>query len=116
MNIFDKIEEIRSKPEHVRLRWAWGLTAVFMVGIIFLWLIILKSQSFNFSQKFPESNSDFSVNFNEQKKSLKDAVGQLKNAVNDPSQQADTPSAQNNPDNNSTEGFGTVSSNNATQN
>ncbi len=83
MKILEKIEEIKRQPEHIRLRWVWGMTVVCMLGIILLWIIILKSQSFEFSQDFPSPDSNFSVDFNEQKKSIKDALGQMKGAIND---------------------------------
>jgi len=43
MNIFDKIDEIRRKPEHIRLRYVWASVAVSMVLVIFIWIISLKS-------------------------------------------------------------------------
>ena len=87
MNISEKIEEIRRQPEHIRLRWVWGLTTGFMVVIIFLWLILLKSQTFNFSQNLSPNDQNLSTEFDQQKKSIKDAVGQLKGAVSNAPQQ-----------------------------
>lgn len=38
MNISKKIEEIRSEPEHIRLRWVWGSVTVSMLLIIAIWI------------------------------------------------------------------------------
>ncbi len=82
MNIGDKIEEIRRAPEHIRLRWAWGITAGFMVVIVFLWIILMKSQVGNFSQSITPPDANLSSEFDQQKKSIQDAVGQLKGSAN----------------------------------
>ena len=82
MNILHKIEEIRRQPEHIRLRWVWGLTAGFMTAIIFMWIILLKGQSVNMPENILPEDSNLSSQFNQEKKSIKDAVGQLKGATN----------------------------------
>jgi len=103
MDILTKIEEIRRQPEHIRLRWAWGLTAVFTSGIILLWLILLKGQTADFSQGLQPDNSNLSTEFDQQKKSIKDVVGQMNSAAEGVSQQV-APSATGNPVN-PNEGF-----------
>lgn len=85
MDILTKIEEIRRQPEHIRLRWVWGLTVGCMAVIVLLWLILLKGQSFEFSQKMTPESANFSTDFDQQKKSIKDAVGQLQGAASDAS-------------------------------
>ncbi len=97
MNINKKIEEIRQQPEHVRLRWAWGMTAGFMVVIIFIWIILLKSQTFTLPQNLTSGDPGFSSDFNQQKKSIKDAVGELKSAVDKAPQQETAPVGNNTP-------------------
>lgn len=42
VNIEKKIEEIRQKPEHIRLRYVYSMVAVSMVIILFIWFISLK--------------------------------------------------------------------------
>ncbi len=37
-----KIEEIRGEPEHVRLRYVWGLVAVVMVLVFSFWVMTLR--------------------------------------------------------------------------
>lgn len=41
MDISKKIEEIRQKPEHIRIRYVWGSVAVSMVMIIIIWIFSL---------------------------------------------------------------------------
>lgn len=111
MDILHKIEEIRQQPEHIRLRWVWGLTATFMLGVLLLWAILLKSQTANFSEGLHPEDSNFSAEFDQQKKSIKDVVGQLNNATNSPSSAA-APASGNSPAN-AGEGFNVNSDPNA---
>jgi len=37
-----KIEEIRKKPEHIRLRYVYGIVGVIMVFIIIIWAFSIK--------------------------------------------------------------------------
>ena len=128
MNIYDKIEEIRHESEHVRLRWVWGLTAGSMLVIFIVWIILIKSQFSQLSSSFPSSDSDISTEFDQQKKSIKDAVSQAKGVLNksDSGNSNDIPSSENVPDKEnivssgndsvspsaSTEGFGPASGSN----
>ncbi len=40
--LIQKIEHIRSLPEHIRLRYAFGAVAICMVFVIGVWLLTLK--------------------------------------------------------------------------
>jgi len=42
MNINKKIEEIRQKPEHERLRYVWGSVAVCMVFVFLIWILSVR--------------------------------------------------------------------------
>lgn len=42
MDISKKIEEIRQKPEHIRIRYVWGSVAVSMVMIVIIWIFSLE--------------------------------------------------------------------------
>ena len=44
MNIMDKIEEIRQKPEHIRMRYVWLSVAIVMAFIILVWVFSLKAE------------------------------------------------------------------------
>ena len=37
MNISNKIEEIRRKPEHIRMRYVWGSVLIVMLLVLILW-------------------------------------------------------------------------------
>ena len=43
MNIADKIEEIRQKPEHIRIRYVWLSVAATMALILIIWIFSLKA-------------------------------------------------------------------------
>lgn len=38
MNINEKIDEIRKKPEHIRMRYVWGSVFLSMLFIICIWI------------------------------------------------------------------------------
>ena len=42
MGINNKIDEIRSKPEHIRVRYVWGTVAICMLFILVLWIFSVK--------------------------------------------------------------------------
>ncbi|HBI17386.1 MAG: hypothetical protein UR60_C0007G0010 [Candidatus Moranbacteria bacterium GW2011_GWF2_34_56] len=43
MNITDKIEEIRRKPEHERVRYVWAMVSLSMIFVIFIWFFSFKN-------------------------------------------------------------------------
>lgn len=55
MNISDKIEEIRQKPEHERMRYVWGMVSVSMFFVIIIWIVSLKD---NFGGGYESISSD----------------------------------------------------------
>ena len=90
MDIFNKIENIRRQPDHIRLRWAWGLTFVGMFFIIIIWMISFSAQisSLNSEKKPAENinNGSAMPELSAQKKSIEDATSQLKNVLGKESQ------------------------------
>ncbi len=44
MSLFDHIENIRHKPEHVRRRYTWLCVAISMLFIIAIWIVSLQSE------------------------------------------------------------------------
>lgn len=42
MSLMDKIEEIRQKPEHEKIRYVWGMVAICMIFIFFVWIFSFK--------------------------------------------------------------------------
>lgn len=84
MNIYEKIEEIRSKPEHVRRQYVWAMVAISMVFILAIWFFSMKSEVAADKQSvLPDNlkNSPVINQFNEQKDSLKGAVEGINGAM-----------------------------------
>ncbi len=82
MNLERKIEEIRKKPEHIRLRYVYGMIAVSMFFIILLWIFSYTTDT----KKNPTmelKNREIIRDFQENKKSLQDAANDTKKALND---------------------------------
>jgi hypothetical protein len=50
MNLYEKIEEIRAKPEHVRVRYVWAMVAISMLFVLLIWAFSIGSQSGTKSQ------------------------------------------------------------------
>lgn len=85
MSLQDKIDQIRRKPEHIRLRWALVLASVFTLFIVIIWIFSIKAQSQE--EKTPEITEEqksIMDEFGQQKKSLKDAAGDIKNTLGNP--------------------------------
>ena len=83
MGIQNKIEEIRRKPEYIRLRYVWALTIIFTLCIVIIWAFSFKAQ--NNETKMPaisEEQKNILDEFGQQKESLKDAAGEMKNVLN----------------------------------
>jgi hypothetical protein len=84
MSIADKIEGIRKKPEHVRLRYVWFFVALSMLFVVALWIFSLKAAIQD--QQVPSSeNNLFSPNiinqFDDQQKSLDNSNQQTGNPL-----------------------------------
>lgn len=47
MSLANKIDEIRRKPEREKMKYVWGMVAVCMFFIIFVWIISLKGMMKN---------------------------------------------------------------------
>src|SRR3990172_10531621 len=72
MSIADKIEEIRKKPEYVRLRYVWFFVALSMLFVVALWIFSLKAAVQEQQESSLENNlfsPDIINQFNEQQKS-----------------------------------------------
>ena len=58
LNIEKKIEEIRQKPEHIRLRYTWGMVAVSMVAVLTIWFVSIKVNFANFDDNVSGTVND----------------------------------------------------------
>lgn len=93
MNINDKIEEIRNKPEHIKIRYVWGSVAISMIIIIIIW--IFSWQAAPQEKKAADDNfGKLKNNFEELNKSaddVKNLAPSLKSALeNIPQEQSPT--------------------------
>jgi ABC-type sugar transport system permease subunit len=43
MGLIEKIEEIRKKPDHIKLRYVWFFVAICMILVIAIWFFSLKT-------------------------------------------------------------------------
>lgn len=71
MDINKKIDEIRSKPEHVRMRYVWGSVGTCMLFILVLWVFSVRETIKTMSNQVKSSGScitDFKNKFDEQNK------------------------------------------------
>ena len=56
VNIFDKIDQIREKPEYIRRRYVWLFVTIFMFLIIGILIISLKSSLMNSGASIKDAN------------------------------------------------------------
>jgi hypothetical protein len=92
MNLNEKIEDIRRKPEHIRLRYVWFLVAFCMTFVLIIWIFSLKSQPV--SAPTVENNiisPDLTNELQSQKESWEASQQQLKNTLNEAQNPATTP-------------------------
>lgn len=94
MNLSEKIEEIKRKPEHVRLRYVWFFVAVSMVGILAIWVFSLKANIGNVSSGIDNvrSANDFSTvaeSIGEQKEMLEKTIEDTQGFMNDMPENSD---------------------------
>lgn len=79
MGIQEKIEEIRKKPEHIRIRYVWMWVAVSMVFIITIWIISIVAQNRGSEAKKSLYNNQVFEQFQDKRKSIEDSTNQVKN-------------------------------------
>lgn len=82
MGLYDKLEEIRKKPEHIRIRFVWAAVAISMAFVIIIWLFSFKSGQPK-EPLIPENigSSEIVNQFKEQKEILKETTEGFKNAM-----------------------------------
>jgi cell division protein FtsL len=86
MYIAKKIEEIKSKPEHIRLRYVWFFVFLSMVLVLFVWFFSMKMQMMQFNGSNNETIIDLDTamsDFNKQSETLKNTVENTKKSLLD---------------------------------
>lgn len=58
LNVWKKIEEIRQKPEQVRMRYVFLSLFVSMFFVVSIWLLSLEESVQNLKKSVPQSSSD----------------------------------------------------------
>jgi hypothetical protein len=91
VNIYESIENIRSKPEHIRMRYVWAMVAIVMLFVLLIWFFALKSdQVANPLIPSAITNSDVVNQLQQQKDSLQNAAGGITNALQNSSNSSQT--------------------------
>jgi ATP-dependent Zn protease len=86
MDITKKIEEIRNKPEHIRLRYVWFFVFLSMILILFVWFFSMKMQMMQFNGSDSNIKADFGAtinDFNKQTETLKNTADNTKKSLLD---------------------------------
>ncbi len=84
MDIQRKIDEIRQKPEHIRLRYVWVMVGISMSVIVGIWVLSLYNQHDRFVPRINTSNYENTVDqFNQGKQSLQDVMSEFQGAMNE---------------------------------
>lgn len=82
INIQEKIEKIRQKPEHIRIRWAWGLTALFMLIVFALWGILISAErKMEEEPVIPENQRKALMELQNEKKSIEDTMKEMNDTL-----------------------------------
>lgn len=76
MDLSKKLEEIRQKPEHVRLRYVWAAVAVSMFFVFLIWIF-----SFGQNIKQAEKNEVFLPDFKSELESQKQNMPSIDNLM-----------------------------------
>jgi len=80
MDLSRKIEEIRNKPEHIRLRYVWGAVGICMTFVLVLWAFSVRETIKTMSNQVKSSGScmtDFKNKFDEQSKEEAPSIGEI---------------------------------------
>lgn len=81
MDLAKKLEEIRQKPESIRIRYVWGSVAVSMLIIIIIWIFSLEESFKKINSDEFQKMPDLKQNF-EEIKSIKDDLPSIKDISN----------------------------------
>ena len=83
MGLKNKINEIRRKPEHIRVRYAWFCAIGVTLMVIIIWIFSLFSQRNEITSKeifTPDQVQSFQ-DLNSQKNSLEDATKKIQSSL-----------------------------------
>ncbi|HCP08367.1 MAG TPA: hypothetical protein DIT25_01040 [Candidatus Moranbacteria bacterium] len=83
MNLLDHIENIRQKPEHIRMRYVWAFVAISMAFVFIIWFFSIKTEQKEKAPIISEEvfNSEAVTGFKDQKENLKSAVEGVRSVI-----------------------------------
>jgi len=84
VDLNNKIEEIRQKPEHIRLRYVWGGVAISMFFIVIIWVFSL-NESMNKVKPTENSSLPDIKQSLEEIQSTKDSIPSISDMTKDSS-------------------------------
>ncbi len=99
MGLSEKIEEIRKRPEHVRMRYVWFFVAISMILVLTIWYFSAKSDMIQEQSSMPDLSGTVGE-FNQQKNSLQSILNNAENSLGqnannaEQAQNAQNPQAQ----------------------
>jgi len=82
MDISTKLDQIRQKPEHVRVRYAWAFSIALTLVVVVIWIVSLAAQHDNTDQSDLSGGSALMDNLGQQGQSLESAGKDISNSVN----------------------------------
>lgn len=82
MGLYEKVEEIRNKPEHIRMRYVWAMVAFSMLCVLAIWFFSLQSDRTAGSIMPSEVvNPNITQQLQQQKDDLQNTAGGIMNAL-----------------------------------
>lgn len=75
VNLSEKIEEIRKKPENVRVKYVWGCVAASMLLVIMIWFFSIAAM---LKKDTPKPETDNIENLKEQIKDINEQAPSIK--------------------------------------
>lgn len=81
MNIRNKIEEIRQKPEHIRLRYVWAMVTVSMLCVMFVWFFSFLAEEKDLSPSVSVSDNENIENIKQSQRDIQGAVSGAKQTL-----------------------------------
>jgi len=91
MRIQDKIEKIREKPEHIRVRYAWGMAVFFTLIVVIIWITSLVVPSGEETEKESIISSEPMEDLKKDANSMGEAASKIKKSVEAQSKQTVIP-------------------------
>lgn len=80
MTLIQKLEELKQKPEHIRVRYVWASVAVSMVFIIVIWFFSIQARVSSTAEQDSKATDDLQSQLNK----IKDATPSINDLMGTP--------------------------------